>query len=276
MDRPSRWSIRCEKPLSKFIPISRTAEADRRNQPSRYSDMISTCSPTRTNASWLSSGLRFRNMVIFIMAAIPWSEIGLRFPAWKGAVGGVVDAAGRIDQFDQHSPGGLAIHTDVAGLRSVSLAESGRLELVIGDVDLAAELEDMRPILSSMLSPAGFELEMTLEAGVVRADAARIRQAVVALVDNARRHASPCTLRLAVEFTRSEAVITVADKGPGLPPKLERSAFRQFVRGTKNSGGSGLGLSVVQAIARAHGGDAIYQRANDRSLFRILLPAPKG
>ncbi len=164
----------------------------------------------------------------------------------------------------------------VEDLRSVSLAESGRLELVIGDVDLAAELEDMRPILLSMLSPVGFELEMTLEIGVVRADAARIRQAVIALVDNARRHASACTLRLAVEFTRSEAVITVADKGPGLPPKLERSAFRQFVRGTKNSGGSGLGLSVVQAIARAHGGDAIYQRANDRSLFRILLPAPKG
>ncbi|WP_294269415.1 ATP-binding protein [uncultured Sphingomonas sp.] len=164
----------------------------------------------------------------------------------------------------------------VEDLRSVSLAESGRLELVVGDVDLAAELEDMRPILSSMLSPAGFELEMTLEAGVVRADAARIRQAVVALVDNACRHASPCTLRLAVEFTRSEAVITVADKGPGLPPEFERSAFHQFVRGTKNSGGSGLGLSVVQAIARAHGGDASYQRTNDRSLFRILLPMPKG
>ncbi|HJO63816.1 MAG TPA: ATP-binding protein [Sphingomonas sanguinis] len=164
----------------------------------------------------------------------------------------------------------------VEDLRSVSLAESGRLELEIGDVDLAAELEDMRPILSSMLSPVGFELEMTLETGVVRADAARIRQAVIALVDNARRHASPCTLRLAVGFTRSEAVITVADKGPGLPPEFERSAFHQFVRGTKSSGGSGLGLSVVQAIARAHGGDAIYQRTNDRSLFRILLPVPKG
>ncbi|BCI71128.1 HAMP domain protein [Sphingomonas sp. S17] len=160
----------------------------------------------------------------------------------------------------------------VEDLRSVSLAESGRLELEMANVDLAAEMDDMRPILSSMLSPAGFELEMTLETGAVRADAARIRQAVIALVDNARRHASPCTLGIAVEFTKNEAVITVADKGPGLPPEFEKSAFRQFVRGTGNPGGSGLGLSVVQAIARAHGGDAIYQRVAKQSLFRILLP----
>ena len=72
--------------------------------------------------------------------------------------------------------------------------------------------------------------------------------------------------------TKNEAVITVADKGPGLPPEFEKSAFRQFVRGTGNPGGSGLGLSVVQAIARAHGGDAIYQRVAKQSLFRILLP----
>ncbi|MDY0957193.1 ATP-binding protein [Sphingomonas sp. CFBP8993] len=162
----------------------------------------------------------------------------------------------------------------VEDLRSVSLAESGRLELEVANVDLAAELEDMRPILSSMLSPAGFELEMTLETGVVRADAARIRQAVIALVDNARRHADPCTLQIEVDFSWDKATITVMDKGPGLSPELEGSAFRQFVRGTGNSGGSGLGLSVVQAIARAHGGDAIYQRTKDRSLFRILLPLP--
>ncbi len=160
----------------------------------------------------------------------------------------------------------------VEDLRSVSLAESGRLELLLADVDLAAEFHEMRPVLEAMLAPAGFELEMALEPGVVRVDAARVRQAVIALVDNARRHASPCIVSIAVTFSGNAAVITVSDKGPGLPVHFEKRAFLQFSRGVQNANGSGLGLSVIKAIAKAHGGDAIYQRNGEISQFRIIIP----
>lgn len=160
----------------------------------------------------------------------------------------------------------------VEDLRSVSLADSGRLEIVMADVDLAAELNEMQPLLSSMITPAGFDLHMALEPGTVRADAARIRQAVFALVDNARRHAHACTLRIAVEFAKEAATITVSDKGPGLPPGFESDAFRQFTRGTSRLGGSGLGLAVVRGIAQAHGGDVSYQHSPGDSMFRISLP----
>ncbi|KQO49715.1 ATP-binding protein [Sphingomonas sp. Leaf257] len=163
----------------------------------------------------------------------------------------------------------------VEDLRSVSLAESGRLELMVADLDLAAELLEMRPELDSMLTPAGFGLELALQPGMVRGDAARIRQAVIALVDNARRHASPCIVRIEVGFGGAGATITVADRGPGLAPGFEANAFRQFARGGASVGGSGLGLSVVQAIARAHGGDAVYRRTGDSSLFQVILPQPR-
>lgn len=165
----------------------------------------------------------------------------------------------------------------VADLRSVSLADSGQLELVLTDVDLAAEITDMAPVLHAILDPAGFALTLDLAAGTVRADAARLRQAVLALVDNARHHADPCTLTISVGCRGDQMCITVADRGPGLPIDLEEDAFRQFVRGVGQRGGSGLGLAIVRGIARAHGGDVAYRRDTaGHSIFEILLPRDAG
>lgn len=159
----------------------------------------------------------------------------------------------------------------VEDLRSVSLADSGRLDLVLTDVDLAAEIESMAPTLLSILEPNGFSLTLDLMQGKIRADAARIRQAVLALVDNASRHAEPCAILIRVVYTSSGASITVEDAGPGLPVGFEEDAFRQFVRGGRSVDGSGLGLSVVRGIARAHGGKATYRRNIGRSGFEFTL-----
>ncbi len=154
----------------------------------------------------------------------------------------------------------------VEDLRSVSLAESGRLELVIGDVDLAAELEDMRPILSSMLSPAGFELEMTLEDGVVRADAARIRQAVVAssTMRVAMRRLVLCGSRLNSRGVRRSSPLRTRGQGCHLS---WREALFANSYAAQRTPVIGTGPFRRSGYRRAHGGDAIYQRANDRSLF---------
>jgi two-component system sensor histidine kinase AdeS len=162
----------------------------------------------------------------------------------------------------------------VEDLRSVSLADSGRLELILSDVHLAAEITDMAPMLRTMLEPAGFSLSLNLEPGVVRADAARLRQAILALVDNALRYANPCMLTINVVFTGDRASITIADNGPGLAPEMEQDAFRQFVRGAQSSGGSGLGLAIVRGIAHAHGGTVSYRRVAPQSIFEMQLPRP--
>ncbi|MEL7739804.1 ATP-binding protein, partial [Citromicrobium bathyomarinum] len=159
----------------------------------------------------------------------------------------------------------------VEDLRSVSLADSRRLDLILTDVDLATEIEDMVPTLRSIVEPAGFSLTLDLMQGRISADAARIRQAVLALVDNARRHAEPCAILIRVAYTREGASITVEDAGPGLPVGFEEDAFRQFVRGGRSADGSGLGLSVVRGIARAHGGKVAYRRDIGRSGFEFTL-----
>ena len=74
-----------------------------------------------------------------------------------------------------------------------------------------------------------------------------------------------------------EAVIEVADSGPGLAPEHAQRVFERFFRAdasrARTSGGSGLGLSIVSAITEAHGGRAEVESAPGRgTTFRVLLP----
>ncbi|MBO3747212.1 HAMP domain-containing histidine kinase [Streptosporangiaceae bacterium NEAU-GS5] len=91
------------------------------------------------------------------------------------------------------------------------------------------------------------------ESMVVVADEARIRQVLLNLLTNVSAHTppgTPATVRLALNG--DQVMIEVADKGPGIPPEQMSIAFERFRGGT--SAGAGLGLSIVRAIAEAHGG----------------------
>jgi two-component system OmpR family sensor kinase len=114
------------------------------------------------------------------------------------------------------------------------------------------------------------------------ADPERIRQAVDALLDNALRFAPPGT-QVTVSLRRDpgprgeQAVIQVADRGPGFPPELLARAFERFERGdaarTRDAGGSGLGLAIARSLVQAHGGDAVA--SNDPqggAVVRLELP----
>lgn len=164
----------------------------------------------------------------------------------------------------------------VEDLRVVSLVESGRFDLQPTEVDLAAEIEDLGELVRPELERAGFTLTTSVEEGRAWLDMTRIRQAVLALVENAERYADPCELRLEVIMAGADLELRVVDRGPGLPREFVDRAFALFSRGEgaleKQPAGSGLGLSVVQAIARAHGGEAYYAMGNGRSAFALKLP----
>jgi len=164
----------------------------------------------------------------------------------------------------------------VEDLRAVSLADSGRLDLRLDEVELAGEIAALVDFVAPDLEAAGFLPELHLDAGKVSVDIARVRQALLALIENARHHALPGPLSIALRLTPRDAVIEVSDTGPGLPPDFAPHAFAEFARAdtTRRLGvaGSGLGLSVVQAIARAHGGESHYRRTPKGSAFALRFP----
>ena len=98
------------------------------------------------------------------------------------------------------------------------------------------------------------------------------------LLQNANRHTPPDTpVHVRVFGDENEGVIEVADEGPGMPSEDANRVFERFWRSdpsrNRSSGGAGLGLSIVAAIADAHGGRAEVQSETGRgSTFRVHLP----
>ena len=90
----------------------------------------------------------------------------------------------------------------------------------------------------------------------IHADAEAIHDAVGNLLDNARRHART-TVRLQVSGQADAVVVRVRDDGPGIPPEHRERVFERFAS-LDGRGGSGLGLPIARAVARAHGGDLVY------------------
>ncbi len=80
------------------------------------------------------------------------------------------------------------------------------------------------------------------------------------LTDNAARFARSA-VRLTVRSEDSNALVVVADDGPGIPVASREDVFGRFVRldehRSRNDGGVGLGLAIVQEVARLHGGNAV-------------------
>ncbi|GAC1513296.1 MAG: HAMP domain-containing sensor histidine kinase [Pseudarthrobacter sp.] len=131
-----------------------------------------------------------------------------------------------------------------------------------------------------------WHLELPDEPLSVRGDASKLRQVLVNLLSNARKHTAPGTT--VVTNVRASAdggtVVTVTDDGAGIPPEFVHHAFARFARadaarkGTVPGSGaaegtSGLGLSIVQSIVEAHGGTVDVTSKPGRTQFTLHFPA---
>lgn len=168
----------------------------------------------------------------------------------------------------------------IEDLRVLSLKDSGHLEIQRTSVRLADELSTVLQAFAAPLAAKGFHLHNELDANLlVDCDALRMRQALMALLENALLHADPGNLRVRLEQVGDDCQLSVEDDGPGIDSELTSEIFDAFRRGdpsrSRKSGGSGLGLAVVKAIAEAHGGHAICQASGAGSLFIISWPVSK-
>jgi two-component system OmpR family sensor kinase len=113
---------------------------------------------------------------------------------------------------------------------------------------------------------------------VVSGDESRLRQVVTNLVVNALRHAGDeAHVEVRTSVADGGAVLEVSDDGAGMTSEIAGRVFEPFYRSgearSRGEGAAGLGLSIVAAIAAAHGGDVELQTAPGQGArFRVRLP----
>ena len=158
------------------------------------------------------------------------------------------------------------------------------ISATIGFVRDGTGREERRPVaLAEVLATLvaaeqemGRAVMLTVAAMVtVRADPLSIGRLVQNLIDNGVRHGG--AVRIGLDRAGDEAVVTVADRGPGLPPEQLERVFEPFERGepsrNRETGGTGLGLTIARSIAERHGGRlTLANRADGGLVARFAMP----
>lgn len=200
---------------------------------------------------------------------------------------------------------GHALPEDVSHSLSRIESEATRMTSLVEDLLLLARLDskpelatdpvDLTAVLIDAVSDAhvaapdhNFELDLPDEPVEIDGDAQRLYQVFANLLANARVHTpagTTVTVGLESGFDSDgspSAIVTVADNGPGIAPEIQSTLFERFVRGDSSryrqagSTSTGLGLSIVSAVAQAHGGGVrVASRPGDTE-FRVILHRDGG
>ena len=187
-----------------------------------------------------------------------------------------------------------AVPPDIAHALGRVESESARMTTLVDDLLLLARLDSGRPLdrepveLSRLVvdtvndaQAAGRDhrwlLELPDEAVTVLGDAARLHQVLANLLANARTHTPKgTTVTTSLATNDGEAVVTVADDGPGIPAPLQPDIFERFARGdtsrSRAAGSTGLGLAIVAAVVDAHGGRVEVTSRPGHTSFVVHLP----
>ena len=168
----------------------------------------------------------------------------------------------------------------IGDLFELSLLDSAHAPLRKEPIPLAELIHEAanrhRPALKK--AEIGFELELPTTMPMIEADGVRLLRVLDNLMTNARHH-TPAggTLALRAEVDPDEIAIQVADSGCGMAPDVLEHIFDRYYSGTgartRNIRGTGLGLPISSAIARAHGGTLTAESVLDEgSTFTLRLP----
>jgi two-component system, OmpR family, sensor histidine kinase BaeS len=164
----------------------------------------------------------------------------------------------------------------VEDVDSLADAEASGFALERGPLELAALVADAARGYAQPFAAADLTLVPSLVPVEVVGDRRRLEQVVRNLLSNALRHAPPGTsVDLEVAEEGAEAVLQVADRGPGFDPAELPHVFERFWRGEAAStvGGSGIGLAVVAEVVAAHGGQAAAaNRPGGGAVLTVRLP----
>jgi signal transduction histidine kinase len=167
----------------------------------------------------------------------------------------------------------------------IARLEAGAVEDTMAPVEIASMVEDLAELYAPAAEEAGLDLEWQSAARApihVRANRQLLGQAIANLIENAIKYAAPAsgiaiadaTVSVALKQRAGSVEIAVADRGPGIAEEDRERAVRRFVRleASRTKPGTGLGLSLVAAVARLHGGSLRLE--DNQPGLRAVLSLP--
>lgn len=189
--------------------------------------------------------------------------------------------------------------SDVEATRALAIDELDRMSTLVSEISLLAEsrgshFDELAEVdIDSLTAAVGAKASaldptrvwrVDSASGLALIDAGRITQAWLQLADNAVKYSTPgaqIVVLSELSETRTDVWLdlSVRDSGPGIPPHAQQRIFERFGRleSSRGAEGSGLGLSIVSAIAEAHGGSVLLDSAPGKgSTFTIRIPLIAG
>jgi signal transduction histidine kinase len=160
-------------------------------------------------------------------------------------------------------------------LLSIAELESGAGINKTEPLDLSELARAAAELYEPVAEENGFTLRLTTLPGVhIRGNRHLLSQALANLLDNALKYAGGGEIEIGVCARQPLAVLEVADHGPGIPEADRETVLNRFVRlePSRTTPGNGLGLSLVRAIARRHGGAVVLHDNRPGLRVRIELP----
>jgi signal transduction histidine kinase len=158
-------------------------------------------------------------------------------------------------------------------LLSIAEAEAGSRRETMAVVDLAEIARSVAELYEPVADDKGLMLTVTIDDTLpVNGDRHLLSQAIANLLDNALKYAPAGAVTLSARRSGDVARVEVADSGPGVPPDRREAVFDRFVRleGSRSTPGNGLGLSLVRAVAKLHGGE-VWLEDNAPGLKAIFI-----
>ena len=177
---------------------------------------------------------------------------------------------------------------DVEETRALLLDETDRMSRLVDELLILARARrpdfvrfdgvDVSSLLHDTLAKAkglgqrDWRIETEPDIGL-QADRQRLTQALLQLAANAVDHTSAGqSITFGASADDSHVHLWVRDEGSGVPDEIAAEIFDRFRRGSAEGSGFGLGLSIIKAIAEAHGGSVVLDRTDIGAQFRMILP----
>ena len=176
-----------------------------------------------------------------------------------------------------------ALITTFNALLMIARAESGQAREDMVDFDAAEIVQDIAELYEPLAEEKGIALRAEADRPMpVKGNRELVSQALANLVDNAIKYAepapgasAPAEIVISADDSDERVLVTVADRGPGIPEADRERVVERFVRleQSRSQPGSGLGLSLAAAVARLHGGELML--ADNAPGLKSIIALPR-